>query len=342
MKERDLTGKGSGNVGNEALNLTKKELLNLGEQYLKIRNYDSAMKYLSRAVIQGSSRAGTKLYELGKIFYNRLNYESAFRCFQLLSDKGHGESTLLLGEMYEYGRGVPSSLQKAFDCFATAYQQGVPRGAYLAGRLMTADALRSEEIRDIAVSWYKEAIAGGITEAYAAIGKLYIEDGRRALPGDPPKSDKTALSWFLRGAVHGDNLSRELAGDFFIYGIGTKTDVKRGMELYFQAFHDGSVSVCFKLGNLYSNGFYIHKNIDLSVAWYLKAFERGDSRGKYYAGRVSYLAGRSYPSIPEGLEEKAKALHYLSRPLLLDTLMPLKCWQIFPSAGGIIRTLRKI
>ena len=92
MKERDLTGKGSGNVGNEALNLTKKELLNLGEQYLKIRNYDSAMKYLSRAVIQGSSRAGTKLYELGKIFYNRLNYESAFRCFQLLSDKGHGES----------------------------------------------------------------------------------------------------------------------------------------------------------------------------------------------------------------------------------------------------------
>lgn len=313
MKERYLTGKGSGNVGNEALNLTKKELLNLGEQYLKIRNYDSAMKYLSRAVIQGSSRAGTKLYELGKIFYNRLNYESAFRCFQLLSDKGHGESTLLLGEMYEYGRGGPSSLQKAFDCFATAYQQGVPRGAYLAGRLMTADALRSEEIRDIAVSWYKEAIAGGITEAYAAIGKLYIEDGRRALPGDPPKSDKTALSWFLRGAVHGDNLSRELAGDFFIYGIGTKTDVKRGMELYFQAFHDGSVSVCFKLGNLYSNGFYVHKNIDLSVAWYLKAFERGDSRGKYYAGRVSYLAGRSYPSIPEGLEEKAKALYYLEQ-----------------------------
>lgn len=114
MKERDLTGKGSGNVGNEALNLTKKELLNLGEQYLKIRNYDSAMKYLSRAVIQGSSRAGTKLYELGKIFYNRLNYESAFRCFQLLSDKGHGESTLHLGEMYEYGRGGAKQFAEGF------------------------------------------------------------------------------------------------------------------------------------------------------------------------------------------------------------------------------------
>ena len=60
MKEKT---KGSGNVGTEALNLSKKELLNLGEQYLKIRNYDNAMKYLSRAVLQGSSRAGTNIMD---------------------------------------------------------------------------------------------------------------------------------------------------------------------------------------------------------------------------------------------------------------------------------------
>ena len=134
---------GKWKCGNEALNLTKKELLNLGEQYLKIRNYDSAMKYLSRAVIQGSSRAGTKLYELGKIFYNRLNYESAFRCFQLLSDKGHGESTLLLGEMYEYGRGVSSSLQKAFDCFAPL----ISRGSHGAPIWQDADDSRCSPVR---------------------------------------------------------------------------------------------------------------------------------------------------------------------------------------------------
>lgn len=310
MKEKT---KGSGNVGTEALNLSKKELLNLGEQYLKIRNYDNAMKYLSRAVLQGSSRAGMKLFELAKAFYKKQDFGPAFHAFQLLADKGHGESSLYLGKMYERGLGVKASLQKSFDCYAAAYQQGIPMGAYLAGKLMTTDALRSEEVRDIAISWFREAIAGGMYESYAAIGKLYMEDGWRAQPGDPPKSNKTALSWFLRGAVRGDNLSREMAGDFFITGTGTAQDIRRGMELYTQAFHDGSVSVCFKLGDLYSNGRYVHKNLDLSIAWYLKAYERGDVRGKYYAGHISFLAGKVYPALPEGTEEKKKALQYLEQ-----------------------------
>ena len=154
-------------MGIEALNLSKRELLNLGEQYLKIRNYDRAMTYLSRAVMQGSSQAAPRLFELGKSFYKERKYGPALHCFQALADKGHGRSSLLLGEIYEHGYGVMPNLQKAFDCYAAAYQSGVPQGAYQAGRMMTPDALRSEEIRDIAISWYKEAIAGGIYKAYA-------------------------------------------------------------------------------------------------------------------------------------------------------------------------------
>lgn len=246
-------------MGIEALNLSKRELLNLGEQYLKIRNYDRAMTYLSRAVMQGSSQAAPRLFELGKSFYKERKYGPALHCFQALADKGHGRSSLLLGEIYEHGYGVMPNLQKAFDCYAAAYQSGVPQGAYQAGRMMTPDALRSEEIRDIAISWYKEAIAGGIYKAYAEIGKLYQDHGRNEKPGNPPKNDRTALSWFLRGAVHGDNLCRELAGDAFIRGRGTEVNVKRGLELYAQAFHDGSISVCFKLGMLYDEGKAVHK-----------------------------------------------------------------------------------
>lgn len=313
IKKKEEIREGSENMGTEAVYLSKKELLNLGEQYLKIRNYDSALNYLSRAVLQGSGRAGAKLYELGKIFYKERKYEPALQCFQTLAGQGHGDSALFLGQMYEKGYGVSVSLQKAFDSYASAYQMGVPQGAYQAGRLMTADALRSEEVRDIAISWYKEAIAGGVYKGYAEIGKLYQNRGRNERPGDPPKDDRIALSWFLRGAVHGDNLSRELAGEAFLNGKGTEINVKRGLELYSQAFHDGSVSVCFKLGDLYFQGGSVHKNIDLAVAWYLKAYERGDKRGKYEAGRVSYLAGRNYPGIPEGTEEKEKALHYLKQ-----------------------------
>lgn len=300
-------------MGIEVLNLSKRELLNLGEQYLKIRNYDQAMIYLSRAVRQGSSQAAPRLFELGKSFYKERKYGPALHCFQALADKGHGRSSLLLGEIYEHGYGVMPNLQKAFDCYAAAYQSGVPQGAYQAGRMMTPDALRSEEIRDIAISWYKEAIAGGIYKAYAEIGKLYQDHGRNEKPGNPPKNDRTALSWFLRGAVHGDNLCRELAGDAFTRGRGTEVNVKRGLELYAQAFHDGSISVCFKLGMLYDEGKAVHKNVDLSIAWYLKAYERGDRRGKVEAGLAAYRAGRAYPAIPDGMEEKKKALSYLEQ-----------------------------
>lgn len=294
--------------------MTKTELLQLGLQYKQIRNFEKAKEYIKEAVLQGSSRAGKELFDLGRHFYEGNEYARAFDCFETLSAMGHGESNLYLGRMYERGQGKRVNVQEAFDHYAAAYQLGIPMGAYLAGRLMTADALRSTEVRDIAISWYKEAIAGGVYKGYAEIGKLYLDRGKQDRHSYA-KDNKMALSWFLRGAIHGDNLSRELAGDCFIEGKGTEVNVKRGLELYSQAFHDGSVSVCRKLGELYFNGNGVHKNIDLSIAWYLKAYERGDKRGRYEAGRISYLAGRVYPGA--GKEEVEKAHKYLEQAAAL-------------------------
>ncbi len=295
----------------EADHMTKSELLELGMQYKHIRNYEKAKDYFKEAVLQGSSRGAKELFELGRHFYKVKEYAQAFDCFEILSGMGHGPSTLYLGRMYEYGYGKRANVQEAFDHYAASYQQGLAEGAYYAGRLMMGDALHSEEVRDIAISWFKEAIAGGIYKSYAEIGKLYLDRGAKEQPGYPVKNNRTALSWFLRGAVHGDNLCREIAADCFIHGIGTEVNVKRGLELYGQAFHDDSVSACRSLGNLYANGDGVHKNIDLAIAWYLKGYERGDKRGRYEAGRVSYRAGQLYPGA--GKEEKERALKYLNQ-----------------------------
>lgn len=300
--------------GMDSPNLSKEELLYLGEQYLKIRNYKKAMSCLSQAALLGNNKACTRLFTLAEKFYKEEEYGDAHRAFTILSGMGHGKSTLYLGKMNEYGLGRRVNIQEAFENYAAAFQQGVPMGAYRAGKLMTRDALRYPDIRDIAVSWYEEAIQQGINEGYAEIGKLYLDRGREERPGNPPKNDKTALSWFLKGALRGDRLSRELAGDCFIHGKGTAVNLQQGLALYRQAFHDGSISVCFKLGDLYFQGKRVHKNIDLSIAWYLKAFERGDERGKYEAGRVSYLAGISSLG-KQAAENQEKALHYLKQAI---------------------------
>lgn len=294
-----------------AANLTRAELLELGMQYKQIRNYEKAKEYLKEASLQGSGKAMKELFRLGYNFYKEKDYAQAFDCFEIPSRMGHAPSTLYLGRMYEFGYGKRTNIQKAFDRYAESYQQGLALGAYYAGRLMMADALHSEEVREIAISWFKEAIAGGVYKDYAEIGKLYLNRGAKERPGDPVKNDKTALSWFLRGAVHGDNMCREIAADCFIHGIGTEVNVRRGLELYAQAFHDGSKSVCRALGNLYFQGDGVHKNIDLAIAWYLKGYERGDKRCRYEAGRVAYRAGQFFPGA--GKEEKERALKYLNQ-----------------------------
>lgn len=293
--------------------MSKDELLKLGLQYLSIRNYGRALKYISHAAEQGSSRAANELFKLGKQFYDMKSYTTAEECFDTLSEMGHGESCLYLGEMNEKGLGCPVDIQSAFDYYAAAYQNGLPRGALLAGRLMRDDAMRTQKVRDIAISWFDEAIKGGVYEAYAEIGRLYLENDEFDFMKGPQKDNKTALSWFLRGAIHGDNMSRELAADCFMRGKGTEPNPKRALELCQQAFHDGSVSVCFRLGDWYAEGRGVKKNLPLALAWYLKAYERGDERGKYQAGRISYMLGRLPFGGNQTEEEREKSISYLKQ-----------------------------
>lgn len=291
--------------------LSKEELVRLGLQYLKIHNWGRGMEYLIHAARQGSSKGANELFRLGKSFYDKKQYPEALECFDVLAEMGHGESCMYLGRMNQQGLGCPTDIQSAFDYYASAYQNGMALGALRAGQLMMGDAMRSQKVREIAISWFDEAIKGGIYEGYAEIGRLYLENDNFDFVKGPDKDNKTALSWFLRGAIHGDNRSRELAAECFIRGRGTEPNPRRALELCQQAFHDGSVSVCFKLGEWYSEGRGVKKNLKLALAWYLKGYERGDERGKYEAGRISYILGRIPPGGFQSPEERQKSLEYL-------------------------------
>ena len=74
-------------------------LVRLGKDYLHIRNYDKAMEYLGHAVMLGKTNAVQDLYALGEHFLAEKNYKKAEEAFQMLADRGHGESCLILGEM---------------------------------------------------------------------------------------------------------------------------------------------------------------------------------------------------------------------------------------------------
>ena len=280
-------------------------LVRLGKDYLHIRNYDKAMEYLGHAVMLGKTNAAQDLYALGKHFLAEKNYKKAEEAFQMLADRGHGESCLILGEMCEKGLGRQRDYQAAFGFYSESFQQGVDRGAYRAGMLMREDALRVVEVRDIALTWLEEAIKAGIYGAYAAVGDLYSE---HFTAGSTPRDDQEAFSWYMKGAMRGDALCLFRVAVCFAEGYGTKPDIPRALRLYRQAADAGSALACRQLGEMYAAGIHVHREIRRALTWFLRAYELGD-QGEKRAAAIGMLGVvQAYIDTPR-YEEVEELLH---------------------------------
>ena len=280
-------------------------LVRLGKDYLHIRNYDKAMEYLGHAVMLGKTNAAQDLYALGEHFLAEKNYKKAEEAFQMLADRGHGESCLILGEMCEKGLGRQRDYQAAFGFYSESFQQGVDRGAYRAGMLMREDALRVTEVRDIALTWLEEAIKAGIYEAYAAVGDLYSE---HFTAGSTPRDDQEAFSWYMKGAMRGDALCLFRVAVCFAEGYGTKPDIPRALRLYRQAADAGSALACRQLGEMYAAGIHVHREIRRALTWYLRAYELGDPEEKRAAAVGMLRVVQAYIDTPR-YEEVEELLH---------------------------------
>lgn len=64
---------------------------------------------------------------------------------------------------------------------------------------MMPDALRSEEVRDIAVNWFMAAAEGNLYQSYAKLGQLYSVGAYDRFAVTSLRDDKKALSYYLQG-----------------------------------------------------------------------------------------------------------------------------------------------
>ena len=287
------------------------EDLRLGKQYLKIRSYDKALEHLTKAVIQGDRAAVSLLYKLGVHFFDEKEYRKAEQAFQLLAGRGHAESCIYLGKISEYGDTGRKDIQAAFGYYAEAYRLGLPRGAYKAGKLMMPDALRSEEVRDIAVNWFMAAAEGNLYQSYAKLGQLYSVGAYDRFAVTSLRDDKKALSYYLQGAMRGDGECMERAGLAFLHGFGTEINVKRAAILFRQAADHGRATACMRLGHLYDLGMGVYRDMKQSVYWYMEAYRRGIERGKAEAAQVYLHAGVSSLRSARSKKGKERAVEYL-------------------------------
>lgn len=287
---------------------TAKDYLRMGNNYYRIHNFFRAREYFTEAVNMGNSSAAAALFGMGQMYLKKdpPDYENALHCLMTLCRRGHGPSAMILGDMNEKGTGLPKNIPKAFEYFAEAYAQGERGAAYRAGCLMIPDALESTEVREIAISWFEEALSEGDKRVYGRIGQMYMSSH---LQGSRKEDLREGIKWLSQGALAGDGLSLFLLSSCFMTGDGVPLDRARAVRLLEQAAEEGNVKAMGKLAYLYEKGIAVPKDPAQADRYYRMMQEKEYTQSfPFESAQEDYEAGMNYLMGQQVKKDKRKAM----------------------------------
>lgn len=138
----------------------------------------------------------------GMAAYRVADYETAYREFLPLAERGIAAAQYKLGLMYQNGRGVARDLTEAKKWFAAAARQGYANASYNLGFVHYSQ-------NDIAgtTEWWSRAAEGGDDQAMFSLGFIFAE-GDRA-PHDPVQ----AHMWYDLAAARGNATAAQKRDD---------------------------------------------------------------------------------------------------------------------------------
>jgi TPR repeat protein len=212
------------------------------------------------------------------------------------AEKNVVEAQFILATMYNNGRGVPQDSKKAFRWFyriakekgaaSAAHQaqlfldqfkqKNIPQRlkfltneaengiAYAQYRLGIAYAYGHILEKDFeqAVKWYRLAAEQGSSRAQYNLGMMYVK-GQGVLA-----SEEEAMKWFrLYLGQTIIKLGQNVEGQDNIYSLA-KRNVVAALEILVQDANNGKVTAQYYLGNFYSQGIGVSRNLVLAYMWY--------------------------------------------------------------------------
>lgn len=102
-------------------------------------------------------------------------------------------------------------------------------------------------------------------------------------------NQKDGFTALEKAANEGDSDSIAALGICYLKGIGTKTEIKKGLELLRRGADNGSHFGCANLGFVYLYGkFGVPKNVDRGVEYLKKAMKMNSPTGYLYMGNAYY------------------------------------------------------
>lgn len=161
------------------------------------------------------------------------NIPLAIEYLDKAAQKGHAQSSSLLGFEYQKGINLSQDTEKAIHYYELSSQNGDPSATYELGKLYADGAPNLKPDPQKAFEYYKKAIplfvkslekeTPKLPEKLAAnfrltLGNMYLE-GKGT-----PKNEKEAFSWYMKGALQGDQLAQQQVALCYMNGTGTPKD----------------------------------------------------------------------------------------------------------------------
>ncbi|GAA8444139.1 HP1117 family Sel1-like repeat protein [Helicobacter pylori] len=198
---------------------------------------------------------GNYIYK-GEEAYNNKEYERAASFYKSAIKNGESLAYVLLGIMYENGRGVPKDYKKAVEYFQKAVDNDIPRGYNNLG-VMYKEGNGVPKDEKKAVEYFRIATEKGYTNAYINLGIMYMEG--RGVPSNYAKATEC-----FRKAMHKGNVEAYiLLGDIYYSGndqLGIEPDKDKAVVYYKMAADISSSRAYEGLSESYQYGLGVEKD----------------------------------------------------------------------------------
>ena len=184
-------------------------------------------------------------------------HEAGLSVLKQLAKQGYVAAQYCLGDMYNYGEGVPRNGDIACQWYAKA------------------------------AATFKEAAEQGDAEAQFCLGDMYKE-GKGV-----PRNNARAQQWYAKAAAtlkkaaeQGNDDAQYRLGTIYKEGKGVPRDGAGARQWYTKAAatftkaaEQGDAEAQFRLGDMYKKGIGVPRNGDIACQWYAKAAAQGHDAG---------------------------------------------------------------
>jgi TPR repeat protein len=196
---------------------------------------------------------------------NQKDYGKALEWLTKAGAYGNAKAQYSLGDMYEYGQGVPIDRSKALSWFMMAAFKQYPEAMNAVGYYYQ-NGIGTEEDQTIARDWYQKAADAG-----SAAGALnlawYYENGK-------DQDQAIAFKYYKKSAELNSAAGMFALGRFYDDGRGTSVDRQEAIKWYLRATDAGFARAAYRLAYAYDATF----SSDNAAENILLAIRQGDGQ----------------------------------------------------------------